>query len=237
MIFPKAEKPLGTGIRILSIWLLIQAIVITPPRGLAEDEPVIEESPPSNEELVRGGLRSLFGKAFGDFPEADSKLVYLKAEQENPAAWLVEDELVSFLLSRNYQVGRSPALSPAAGAADSAHVLPESRSLYYRIIDLRLDYPKVIRKRFLGARWVTRRATLSLAFELKDEPSGKVLWVKREKEETFDLIKKSLATSLGNESYAFLSPSLPGDAQDRYLEPALVATAVGGLIYLFFANR
>jgi len=64
-----------------------------------------------------------------------------------------------------------------------------------------------------------------------------VLWSERAKEERSDLIRRSMASSVNNKTYSFLSPSLPDDPQSRYMEPALVVAVVGGLVYLFFANR
>ena len=229
MIFPKAKNTFFHKLRILSVWLFIPAIMLTASLSLAEDKSTIQESPPANEEFLREALRSLFEQTFKDFPEANSKFVFLKTEEDHPANWLLEDELVTYLLSLNYQVGMS---SP-----DSNYNLPESNSLFYRIIELKLDYPKVKRKSFLGEKLVTRRASINLSFRLEDKTSGKVLWSKRGKEEKSDLVKKKMIKSLNNESYPFLSPALSSDLQSKYLEPALVATVVGGLIYLFFANR
>jgi hypothetical protein len=235
MIFLKAKRLFLREIKILSFWFLVQITVLTAPYVLAEDKitfsagSIGQENPPSNEEFLRSSLRSLFEKAFNDFPEANSKLIFLKAEEDHPANWLLEDELISYLLSLRYQVGSS--------ASDSNYSLSESISLFYRIIELKLDYPKVQRKGFLGIRLVTREVSLNLSFRLDDKSTGKVLWFKRGKEEKSDLMKKSMLPSLNNQSYPFLSPSLSSDSQGKYLEPALLVAVVGGLVYLFFANR
>jgi len=235
MILLKVKRLFLRGIKILSFCFLVQITLLTAPYVLAEDKiafssgSIEQENPPSNEEFLRSSLRSLFEKAFNNFPEANSKLIFLKAEEDHPANWLLEDELISYLLSLKYQVGSS--------APDSIYSLSESISLFYRIIELKLDYPKVQRKGFLGTKLVTRKVSLNLSLRLEDESTGKVLWSKREKQEKMNLVKKSMIKSLNNESYPFLSPSLSGDSQGKYLEPALLTAVVGGLIYLFFANR
>jgi hypothetical protein len=236
MIFLKAKhilfgklKILFQWIQIRTVWLLIPAIILTASLSLAEDKSTIQESPSSNEEFMRKALRSLFEQTFNDFPKEDFRLIFLKEEEDHPANWLLEDELVSYLLFSNYQV--------SLGSPDSSYDLPESKSLLYRIIELKLDYPMVKRKSFLGEKLVTRKASINLSFRLEDKTTGKVFWSKRGKEEKSDVVKKSMIKSLNNESYPFLSPALSGDSQGRYLEPALVAAVVGGLIYLFFANR
>lgn len=195
----------------------------------AEEAIVIQENPPSNEEFLRNSIGSLLERTFADFPNDKSGLLFLKSEEEHPAGWLLEDELVSFLVSSGHQV----ALQSAASNLD----LQESKFLFYRIIDMSLTYPQIKRKGFLGTRILTRTAELNLSFRLEDAATGKVLWSQKEKEEKSDQIKRSQAASVNNKTYHFLSPSLPDDPQSRLLEPALLVAVTGGLIYLFFANR
>ncbi|KPL00945.1 MAG: hypothetical protein AMJ91_02485 [candidate division Zixibacteria bacterium SM23_73_3] len=236
MIVPKAKKLFAIGIKIRLVlkkvilaWLVVFATTFIPLAGFAQNKNATPENPSSNEEFLRESIRSVLGRTFDDFPPANSKLLLLKAEGEHPANWLLEDELVFYLLSSNYQV----ALHPTAPNDD----LSESQSLFYRIMEMSLNYPQIKRKGFLGARLVTRKTWLNLSFRLKDNVTGKVLWTKRGKEERSDWVKKSMIKSVNNPSYPFLSPSLPDDPHSRFLEPALVVAVVGGLIYLFFANR
>ncbi len=235
MIVAEAKKLFLVGVKrrlilkIICAWFLAWVVWLNPLESFAEENKIIQEDPPSNEEFLRGSIRSLLGRTFAGFPQAKSKLLILKAEEEHPANWLLEDELVSYLLSLNYRV--------ALHSTEPNNNLPESQSLFYRIIEMSLNYPKVKRKGFLGARLVTRKALLNLSFRLEYGTTGKVLWTKRGKEERSDLIKKSMIKSVNNQYYPFLSPSLPDDPQSRFVEPALVVAVVGGLIYLFFANR
>lgn len=234
MTVPEVRKPFlnrwraSLILRIFFAWLLVELVILIP-SGFAQTNEAGEKDPPSNEEFLRQTVRSLFERTFDDFPEAGSDLLLLQAEREHPANWLLEDELVSYLLSMKYHV--------ALRSSDPEGNLGESNSLFYRIIETRLDYPKVRRKGFLGARMVNRRAYLNLSFRLEEETTGRVLWTKRGQEESSDLVKRSMIKSMNNESYSLLSPSLPDDPQSRFFEPALVAVVVGGLIYLFFASR
>ena len=235
MIVSKAKKLFVTGVKrclilkIICAWFLAQVVCWTPVESFAEENKRIQENPPSNEEFLRESVRSLLGRTFDDFPPAFSKPLLLKAEENHPANWLLQDELVSYLLSLNYQV--------VLHATEPDENLLESWALFYRIIEMSLDYPKTKRKGFFGTRLVTRKTSLNLSFRLEDNATGKVLWTKRGKEERTDLIKKSRIKSVNNQSYSFLSPSLPDDPQSKFIEPALVVAVVGGLIYLFFANR
>lgn len=234
MIVPEVRRPFSNRwkasviLRIFLGWLLVELVIVTP-GGFGQTDEAVEENPSSNEEFLRQSVRSLFERTFDDFPDAGSNLLLLQAEREHPGNWLLEDELLSYLLSMKYQV----ALRSSETDGNSG----ESKSLFYRIIEMRLDYPEAKRKGFLGGRMVSRRSHLNLSFRLEEETSGKVLWTSRGQEERSGLLKRSAVRSLSNESYPMLSPSLPDDPQSRFLEPALVAVVVGGLIYLFFASR
>jgi len=229
MIFPKAKTAFSNRYKSLILCLMITVVGWITSFSSAQDKITLQENPPTNEEFLRETLRSLFAETFTDFPKSASDLLILKAEEDRPENWLLEDELANYLLSLNYQVGLK--------AANLNSVLPESKSLFYRIIDLRLDYPETYRKGFLKEKLATRRAVVNLSLREEDASSGKVIWLKRGKLEKTDVVRKSTIKSLNNQSYPFLCPSLSGDPINKYLEPALLTAVVGGVIYLFFANR
>jgi hypothetical protein len=219
----------GLTLKVIMAFFLIHLLPALPLVGWAETGDPNPDPSPTNEEFLRGSIRSLLAQAFDDFPKASSRFILLKADLEHPANWLLEDELLSYLISLKYQVGLR--------SNERGEESTESWSLFYRIIELSLDYPEIKRKGFFGKRFVTRRATLNFSFRLEDNETGKVLWSKRDKDQRSDLITRSMVKSLSNESYPILSPSLPQDSQSSLIEPALVVAVVGGLIYLFFANR
>lgn len=231
----RAEKRPQSAVRRLPkkkailILFLVSLTISFPVKVFAENKGQEKENPVSNEEFLRESVRVLLGKAFLDFPRADSRLILVNPEEEDSANWLLEDELVSYLGSLNFQV----ALHPGGGQNE----LPKAWSLFYRIIEMNLSYPQVKRKGFFGPKWLTRKANLNVSFRLEEKQSGKVLWSKRETEERSDTVEKQTIKYLNNDSYSFLSPPLPEDSQAKYIEPALVAAVVGSLIYLFFANR
>lgn len=215
--------------KVILILLVIFWTISFPLQVFAEKKDQKKENLVSNEEFLRESVRILLHKAFLDFPRAESKFVYVNSEEENSANWLLEDELASYLQSKNFQVALHPG--------DTQNELSKAWSLFYRIIEMKLSYPQVKRKGLFGHKLVTRKAKLNLSFHLEEKESGKVLWTKRDAEERSDMVKKHTIKYVNNDSYPFLSPSLPEDSQAKYIEPALVAAVVGGLIYLFFANR
>ena len=215
--------------KVILILLAIFLTVSFPLQVFGEKKEQKKENLVSNEEFLRVSVRNLLHKAFLDFPQGESRFICLNSEEENPANWLLEDELLSYLQSLNFQVALHP------GSVQNE--FPGSWSLFYRIIQMKLSYPKVKRKGFFGHKLVTREAKLNVSFRLEEKESGKVLWTKRETEERSEVVKKQMIKYLNNDSYSFLSPPLPEDIRAKYIEPALVAAVVGGLIYLFFANR
>jgi hypothetical protein len=215
--------------KVILILLMIFLTMSFSVQVFAESDEQEKETLVSNEEFLRESVRILLHKSFLDFPRSESRFIFLNSEEENPANWLLEDELVSYLQSKNFQV--------ALHTGSVQNEFPKSWSLFYRIIQMKLSYPQVRRKGFFGHKLVTREAKLNVSFRLEEKESGKVLWTKRETEERSDVVKKQTIKYLNNDSYSFLSPPLPEDSQAKYIEPALVAAVVGGLIYLFFANR
>lgn len=214
---------------LLLILLVIFLTMSIPIQVFGDDNEEKKENVISNEEFLRESVRGLLGKAFVDFPQSESGFVFVNPEEENPANWLLEDELVSYLKSSNFQVALNPG--------KEQNEFPKAWLLFYRIIEMKLSYPQVRGKGLFGHKLVTRKAELNFLFRLEEAESRKILWTKRETGEKEDLIKKQKIKYLNNDAYSFLSPSLPEDSRAKYIEPALVAAVVGGLIYLFFANR
>jgi hypothetical protein len=184
----------------------------------------------NNEAFLRDAVKEFLKESFQDFPASTSQNIFIEKEADHPAGWLLEEELSSFLISSYYSVCLTRNF-------DSASVHPNSQNLFYRIIDLKLEYPEMKSRGFLKEKLVTRKAYLNLSFQLTEGSSGKIIWTRRDAREYSDVIKKGMFKKLNNPAYPFLSPPLPESSLSKYLEPALVTTVVGGLVYLFFANR
>jgi hypothetical protein len=234
MIDRTAKISLPSAVRLppnkVIMTLLVMFLAISSPvQVFAEEKEQKGENLISNEEFLRESVKNLFYKAFLDFPQPQSRFIFVNSEEENPANWLLEDELISYLQSLNFQV--------ALPTGDRKSDPPGAWSLFYRIIQMKLSYPQVKRKGFWGHKMVTRKVKINLSLRLEEKESGKILWNKRETEERSDIVRKQTIKYLNNDSYSFLSPPLLEDPQAKYIEPALVAAVVGGLIYLFFANR
>ncbi len=193
---------------------------------LGQDENEIK----NNEIFLRESIQELLKQTFVDFPSGSPRLVFIDPESDHPANWFLQEELISYLTTKGFSV--------TLAQQESGSEKPENCwDLFYRIIQLKLTYPKVKSKGLFGKKMVTRESELNLSFRLMDTTSGKILWTKRTNHTTFDVIPQKRIAMLENKQYLFLSPELPQSSTRKYIEPALVATVVGGLVYLFFASR
>jgi hypothetical protein len=180
--------------------------------------------PLNNEAFLRQTIKQALEDCLKDAP-IDSQMVWIQEEGENQSAWLVREEMVSFLSRRG-----------PVGSGKKELLESSSLVLSYRIIKLNLEYPEIKRKKLFGKSWIKREAQVALSFNLSD-PDGRILWSKRGERKNSDLLRKEDLFSLNNRQYPFLCPEVPASTWGKYLEPAVVTVVVGGLIYLFFANR
>ena len=212
-----------------TIWIFLFSILVPLPLAFAQEVK-------NNETFLRDAIREYLKQSFSDFPSSTSQTIFLANESEHPAGWLLEQELSSFLISSHFSVALATSTIETRNS-DPRSVASEDRNLFYRIIDLKLEYPEIKSKGFLKEKLVTRKACLNLSFQLTERKGGKIIWAKRETKEYSDVIRKGTVKKLHNPAYPFLSPSVPESSLSKYLEPALVTAVVGGLVYLFFANR
>jgi hypothetical protein len=208
-------------IKILSVFILSFCLF---QNVFGQDEGEIK----NNEIFLRESIQKLLKQSFNDFPQGSPGLVFIDPESENPANWLVQEELTSYLTAKGFQTAL-----PQGEFRKSENCW----DLFYRIIQLKLTYPIVKSKGLFREKIVTRESELNLSFRLMEKNTGKILWTRRKNHTTSDVISKKKISTLKNEQYPFLSPELPDSKTSRYIEPALVAAVVGGLVYLFFASR
>jgi len=185
----------------------------------------LEKSLPlTNENFLRKTISEVLEDCLKEAP-FDSKLVWIKDEEENPSAWIVKEEMVLYLQRRG-----------PVGLVKKEEIGKPDLLLNFRVIKLNLEYPEVKRRKLLGKSWVRREAQVALSFNLSDF-EGKVLWSKRGERKNSDLVKVDELMLLNNKQYPFLSPEVPESSWGKYVEPAVVTVVIGALIYLFFANR
>lgn len=145
--------------------------------------------------------------------------VLLAAQSEHDANWVVEHSLADGLLKRNFTVAR-----------DTSAATGESPRLDYRIVDLHLSGWSG-----LHGGEVLRRCRLTLGMRLLS--SGELVWQQEATSLIRDVIPKNRLDVLENETYDFADLELEERSWGRFVEPAIVSSVLGTLVYLFFSNR
>lgn len=217
-----ADQAYPTRWKRSSIWtkVLFSAFILFSSESFAQEKIVSV----SNEAFLRQTIKDVLEDCLKDAP-LDSQMVWVGEEGENPSAWIVREEVVSFLSKRG-----------PVGIKKEVDQESSSPVLSYRIIKLSLQYPEIEKKKLFGKSWIKRESEVAMSFNLTDA-EGKILWDRRGERKNSDLLKREELASLNNRQYPFLCPEVPQSSWGKYLEPAAVTVVVGGLIYLFFANR
>jgi len=200
--------------------LLLLSSILSSSAILAQEKVI----PLSNENFLRKTINDVLQYCLTEAP-FDSQLVWIEEEEGNPSAWIVKEEVVSFLQKRG-----------PVGIIKKEEIGKSFLTLSFRVIKLNLEYPEIKRKNLFGKSRVRREAQVALSFNLRDS-EGKVMWSKRGEKESSDLLKKEEIFSLNNKQYSFLSPEIPEGSWGKFIEPAVVTVVAGALVYLFFANR
>src|SRR4029078_13296010 len=117
--------------------------------------------------------------------------------------------------------------------------VPEGRGLVftYRLVEFGVTYHDSWRRGSMGARVVERLASVNLYCRLVSDGPRDVLWVGQGKSERLDIVPKSKLDLREGLSYPFTpKPTLRQEPLSRFLEPVLVTSIIGGLVYLFYTN-
>ena len=147
--------------------------------------------------------------------------ILLAPQAKHDANWLVNHVLLQRLLERGYQV-----------ILDSSAVSNGSARLSYRILDLGIRGQSG-----LLTDQVKRQSHITLAIRLSDAVDETIHWQQEKtvvKENTAP--KKTLET-LQSTSHGFAETELEEETWGKFVEPVIVSTVLGGLMYFFFSNR
>ena len=204
---------------IASLLLLAGAWLVAPGLGIAAATYIptnIDLTVRAAEEAVAeclAGLDSLHSETDWELP------VLVTAQSEHEANWVVEHCLTGGLLKRNFTV-----------AVDTTGAAQESPRLAYRIVDLSLSGWSGLR----GGE-VKRRCRMTVRLRLVS--AGELVWQHEATSQIRDRIPKNRLDVLENETYDFADLELEERSWGRFVEPAIVSSVLGTLVYLFFSNR
>ena len=151
---------------------------------------------------------------------ADDPLL-IEPKSEHDANWLVEHLLVEEMLGRGFEV-----------TIDSSSTEGVDARLSYRIIDL-----GILGWSGLMGDHIKRECRISVNLQVSRFVDGEVLWQHEASERVGDRIPKKRLEVLQNSRYEFANTELEEQSWGKFVEPAIVSTLLGTLVYLFFSKR
>ena len=179
---------------------------------------------PSNTDLLVEMIEVAIGEALDEMTvpdEVESPVIFIAKEGKHDANWLVEHVLAERLLNRGFAV-----------ALDST-VYDESRfRLSFRILDM-----GIIARSGLRGKYAERQSRITLILKLNDEVSHTVLWQDEITRVSSDRVPKKNLDLLQHSDHKFAKTELEEQSWNKFVEPMVVSTVLGGLMYLFFSNR
>jgi len=174
---------------------------------------------PTNEQVVIEAVRNAAAQSSccDDAVSLDIELPSGGSER------LAADGLIEALLAKGIRV------STGAVSADS--------KLSFEINGFSFKYEKGTSRGFLRKPMVRRVLDAGLRLTVSRQEDGVILKQEDLKVEFRGEFDPEFADYVKSSRITALSPEVPGSGWSKVVEPIVVTAAVGGLIYLFFANR
>ena len=179
---------------------------------------------PTNMDLLVETVASAVDESLGRIEMPDDAAAFpllIVAQSKHDANWMVEHLLANRLLTRGFSV-----------TLDSTAAQPGSMRLSYRVLDLGVSAYSGLR----GSE-VSRQGRATLALRLSDERDDVVHWQDEITRTQSDQIPKKQLDILQHDQFKFAKTELEEQTWSKFVEPVIVSTVLGGLIYLFFSNR
>lgn len=147
--------------------------------------------------------------------------VFIAPQGRHDANWLVEHVLSQRLLERGFTI-----------VSDSTQVGEESMRFSFRILDMGITAQSGLR-----GNKADRQTRATLALRLNRESDHIVYWQDEITRLRADQIPKKQLEILQHSTYKFAQTDVEEQSWSKFVEPIVVSTVLGGLIYLFFSNR
>ena len=179
---------------------------------------------PTNMDLLVETVASAVDESLGHIKMPDDAAaapLLIVAQSKHDANWMVEHLLANRLLTRGFSV-----------TLDSTATQTASMRLSYRVLDLGVSAHSGLR----GSK-VSRQGRVTLALRLSDELDDVVHWQDEITRTQHDQIPKKQLEMLQHDQFKFAKTELEEQTWSKFVEPVIVSTVLGGLIYLFFSNR
>lgn len=181
---------------------------------------------PTNMDLMVETTKAVVDDVLAEFSDGKSGLraeapVLIEAQSKHDANWLVEHLLIEALLERGFEVRVDTASAGQLGVR-----------LTYRIIDLGISGWSGL----MGGS-VSRECRVTINIRVNGLADGTLRVQHEISKRLRDRIPKNRLEVLQNSNYDFADTELEEQSWGKFIEPAIVTTLLGSLIYLFFSNR
>ena len=177
---------------------------------------------PTNMDMVVNVLEAAVDDVLGEMkPPSGTVPLFIASQKKHAADWLVEHILTQRLIARGFAV-----------TLDSTAAVPDGPRLSYRVLDL-----GVAVNAGLLSREIKRRTWTNLALQLSEGKDQVLLWRHEVGKVEHDRVAKSRMDLLQNDKYIFALTEVEERTWSKFVEPVILSTVLGGLIYLFFSNR
>ena len=145
----------------------------------------------------------------------------IQAQSEHSANWMADHILCERLLQSGFEV-----------VLDSTSTPSESMRLSYRVVDL-----GIVGHSGLGGGEVRRQSRATLVLRLSDRRNEVLYWQGEETVQRQDRIPRNRVEFLQHSDYDFARTEIEEQSWSKFVEPVIVSSVLGGLVYLFFSHR
>ncbi len=112
-----------------------------------------------------------------------------------------------------------------------------TNNLTYDVLGFDFDYEKGTSRGFLRKPMIKREFAARLRITMSRSVEGSILGFEEIAVSYVDNIDPRFADLVKSRDIPELAPDLPSSGWTKIAEPVIVTAAIGGLVYLFFANR
>jgi hypothetical protein len=177
--------------------------------------------PLTNEQIVVNTVRQQINQNI----EKDSASALLVISSEKELDLLIAGAIADAMRTKYPQV--LLASSPS----------PNANNLAFDIQGFDFSFHKGASRGFLKAHKIKRQLQAQLRITIRSGMDGQLREVRDFSVAYDDIIDPAWAKFVNSRNIPELAPPVPSSGWSRYVEPTLVISAVGTLVYLFFANR
>lgn len=181
---------------------------------------------PTNMTVIADALGKAIAKSVDELDRQSAKTcsanrrILIDELEQHEANWLVSHILADRMIDRGFEVYLK---SNPAGCY---------QKLSYRVAELVLN----ARGNLRGGN-VARTARVEVAMRLTTGSADSLLWRDEASVTLQDDVPPSALQVVQNDEYSFAKFELAEQSWNRFVEPVVVSSVLGVLVYLFFSNR